>query len=84
MTKDELIEKINQLLVEEFEADTELIKADASLKETLELDSLDMIDVVVMVEQHFGLTLKPEDFASIKTFQDFYDIIDSHMNESEK
>lgn len=84
MADSTLIEKINQTLAEEFETDIEKIKAEDLLMETLELDSLDLIDVVVLVERHFGLTLKPEDFASIKTFQDFYDFIDSHVNGSEK
>lgn len=83
MVNTELIDKINNTLAEEFETDIEKIKADALLMETLELDSLDLIDVVVLVEQNFGLTLKPEDFASIRTFQDFYDFIDSHVNGSE-
>ena len=81
MASTELIEKINKKLAEEFETDIDKIEPDAPLMETLELDSLDLIDVVVLVEQNFGLTLKPEDFASIRTFQDFYDFIESHVNE---
>lgn len=80
MTTTELIHIINEKLTEEFEVDVEQIEPDAPLMETLELDSLDLIDVVVLVEQSFGLTLKPEDFATIKTFKDFYDLIGSHVN----
>ncbi|MDR1880790.1 MAG: phosphopantetheine-binding protein [Tannerellaceae bacterium] len=82
MANTELIEKINRKLSEEFETDIELIRPDAPLMQTLELDSLDLVDMVVLVEQHFGLTLKAQDFASIKTFQDFYDFIDSHVNDA--
>jgi acyl carrier protein len=82
MANTELIDRINEKLSEEFEIDKELIQADASLMQTLELDSLDLVDMVVLIEQNFGLTLKAQDFADIITFQDFYDFIDSRVNES--
>ena len=80
MASTELIQKINEKLSEEFEIDIELIQPDASLMQTLELDSLDLVDMVVLVEHNFGFTLKAQDFIGIKTFQDFYDFIDSRVN----
>ena len=82
MANTELIQKINEKLAEEFEVDIELIQPDAPLMQTLELDSLDLVDMVVLVEHNFGFTLKAQDFIGIKTFQDFYDFIDSRVNES--
>lgn len=81
MASTELIQKINEKLSEEFEIDIELIQPDALLMQTLELDSLDLVDMVVLVEHNFGFTLKAQDFVGIKTFQDFYDFIDSRVNE---
>lgn len=81
MASTELIQKINEKLSEEFEIDIELIQPDAPLMQTLELDSLDLVDMVVLVEHNFGFTLKAQDFIGIKTFQDFYDFIDSRVNE---
>lgn len=81
MANTELIKKINEKLSEEFEIDIELIQPDAPLMQTLELDSLDLVDMVVLVEHNFGFTLKAQDFVGIKTFQDFYDFIDSRVNE---
>lgn len=80
MANTELIQKINEKLSEEFEVDIELIQPDAPLMQTLELDSLDLVDMVVLVEHNFGFTLKAQDFIGIKTFQDFYDFIDSRVN----
>lgn len=80
MVSTELIQKINEKLSEEFEIDIELIQPDAPLMQTLELDSLDLVDMVVLVEHNFGFTLKAQDFIGIKTFQDFYDFIDSRVN----
>ena len=80
MASTELIQKINEKLSEEFEIDIELIQPDAPLMQTLELDSLDLVDMVVLVEHNFGFTLKAQDFIGLKTFQDFYDFIDSRVN----
>jgi len=73
------IEKINNLLVEEFEVAPESITPDASLKDTLELDSLDYIDLIAITESNFGCKVRPEDFNSIITFRDFYNYIDAHV-----
>lgn len=79
MKKEEIIEKINGFLVDEFEVDASKINPEANLKEVLELDSLDYIDLVVVIESNFSFKVKPEDFAGISTFQDFYDYILSRV-----
>jgi acyl carrier protein len=76
----EIIRKINGFLVEEFEVDPERITPQANLKEVLELDSLDYIDLVVVIENNFSFKVKPEDFANIATFQNFYDYIIAQVN----
>jgi acyl carrier protein len=63
---------VNRFLVEEFEADPDLIKPDADFRQTLDLDSLDYVDMVVIIENLFGFKMKAEDFQQIRTFQDFY------------
>ncbi len=75
MTSSEIIEKINAFLVEEFEVNAEKIHPDANLRDTLQLDSLDYIDLVVVIESNFGFKVKPEDFTGIQTFQQFYDYV---------
>lgn len=81
MANEEIIAKINEKLAEEFEIDPALIVPDAPLMQTLELDSLDLVDMVVLIEQNFGFTVKAPDFAGVKTFQDFYDMILSRLND---
>jgi acyl carrier protein len=76
-----IIEKINGFLVEEFEVDPEKISPEANLRETLELDSLDYIDLVVVVENNFGFKVKPEDFTNIDTFKSFYDYVIGRVGE---
>lgn len=80
MTIEEIIEKATVVLAEEFEIEEADITPDASLKDTLGLDSLDLVDVVVLVEQHFGVTLTGPDFIGIATFQDFYNLLDRKIN----
>ncbi len=82
MIEPELIEKINIILAEEFEVDPDIIKPEANLMETLELDSLDLVDMVVLIEHNFGFTVRAKDFAEIKTFEDFYQFINSRINGS--
>lgn len=79
-SNEEIIGTINEFLVEEFETDASKINPEANLKEVVELDSLDYIDLVVVIENNFSFKVKPEDFAAITTFQDFYDYIISRVN----
>lgn len=83
MTEEEIITKINEVLADEFEANIEDITPDAILMECLELDSLDLVDVVVLIDNNFGVTLTGPDFVGIKTFQDFYDLIIRKVNEKQ-
>ena len=81
MTKEEIIEKAKVVLAEEFEVEESAITPEASLKETLGLDSLDLVDVVVLVEQNFGITLTGPDFVGVATFGDFYEMLHRKLNE---
>jgi len=80
MTIEDIILKTNDFLIDEFEVDEEDINPDANLKETLELDSLDYVDLVVSVESNFNVKLDAEDFLEIETLQDFYNIIEKKLN----
>ena len=81
MTKEEIIERINGFLVDEFEVDAEKINPDANLRETLGLDSLDYVDLVVIIESNFGFKVVAEDFINIHTFQNFYDYVNRKVTE---
>lgn len=79
MDKQLIIDKVNNLLVEEFEIDQELLSPEASLKSDLEIDSLDFVDIVVLIDREFGFKPKAEELKTVKTLQDFYDYIESHI-----
>jgi acyl carrier protein len=80
MTIDEIKAKLTEVLADEFEADLDSITPDAPLMETLDLDSLDVVDIVVLIEKHFGIILKQEDFVGVVSFQDFFDLINKKLN----
>jgi acyl carrier protein len=83
MTNNEIIEKIHEFLIEEFEVSPEKLVPEANLKEALGLDSLDYIDLVVIIESNFSFKVKPEDFTDIITFQNFCDYVISRVNSKE-
>ena len=80
MNREKIISTVNEFLVDEFEIDRNTIQDDANLKETLNLDSLDYVDLVVIIESNFGVKLGEADFASILTFNDLYNTIESKVN----
>ncbi|MCO5237792.1 MAG: phosphopantetheine-binding protein [Chitinophagaceae bacterium] len=80
---EEIIEQINHFLSEEFEVEKGIISPNGKIKEVLELDSLDYIDLVVVIENNFSFKVKPEDFTGIVTFRDFYDYVISRVNSKE-
>jgi len=76
MTRENIVKTINGLLIEEFEIDEKLITPEAHLKNDLGLESLDFVDIAVIVQKEFGLTLKGEEITSIRTLQNLYDYIE--------
>lgn len=80
MQREEVIAIINDFLVEEIEIEENLLKEEALLKEGLGIDSLDFVDIVVIVEKKFGFKIKPEEMKEVKTLGQFYDYIVSKVN----
>lgn len=68
--------KVNEILVDEFEIDADSILPDANLRETLDLDSLDYVDLVIAIESVSGVKLVESDFKEISNFQDLYNTIE--------
>ena len=75
MGKNELIAKIDETLAEEFEVELSDITPEANIKETLELDSLSLVDMVALVEAEFGVKIQGTEMLKIQTFQALYDYI---------
>ena len=76
MEKEKIVAIANDFLINEFEVDGDEINNEAHFKKTLGLDSLDYIDLVVVIESNFGVKLGEADFKDIITFDDFYSTIE--------
>lgn len=79
MNRTEIEEKVRNFLVEDLEIDEEKIIPDAKLKEDLGIDSLDFVDIVVIVERNFGFKIKPEEMAGVDTYSKFCDYIQTKV-----
>ncbi len=79
MTKENIVEKVDEFLIDDFEVEEESLVPDANLKDALDLDSLDFVDLVVAVESNFRVKLTGEDFVNIHTLQNFYDLIERKL-----
>lgn len=75
MNLEEIIEDTRGFLSEEFEVDKNLILPENSLKDTLDLDSLDYVDLVVLIEENLNIKITGEDFKEIITFGDFFSLV---------
>jgi len=83
MERIEIESKVNAFLIDEMEIEAEDIHDDAKLKDTLGLDSLDFVDIVVIVEKTFGFKIKPEEMSNVLTVNEFYDYIEAKIRKSE-
>jgi acyl carrier protein len=78
-TREEIIAQVNCLLAEEFEIEESEFAPDANLKETLNLDSINLVDLIALVQFTYKITIPVEDLKKIQTFSDLYDYIEQHQ-----
>ena len=78
-TREEIIAHVNSILAEEFEIEESEFAPDANLKETLGLDSINLVDLIALVQCHYKVTIPVEDLKKIQTFTDLYDYIEQHQ-----
>ena len=79
MTREEIIAQVNNLLEEEFEVEQSEFISGANLKETLGLDSINLVDLIALVQMTYKVTIPVEDLKQIQTFNDLYDYIEQHQ-----
>lgn len=79
MTRTEIEEKVRNFLIDDLEIDEDKIFDDAKLKDDMGIDSLDFVDIVVIVERNFGFKIKPEEMVGVTTLRQFVDYIESKV-----
>lgn len=80
MQRSEIEEKVRNFLIEDLEIDEDRITPEARLKDDIGIDSLDFVDIVVIVEKNFGFKIKPEEMGGVETLSDFCDYIERKVN----
>ena len=78
-TREEIIAQVNSLLAEEFEIEESEFAPEANLKETLNLDSINLVDLIALVQFTYKITIPVEDLKKIQTFTNLYDYIEQHQ-----
>ena len=79
MTREEIEQKVKGFMIEELELEEDDLVAEALLKDDLGIDSLDYVDIVVIVDKIFGFKIKPEEMTDVKTLGQFCDYIESKV-----
>ncbi len=74
MDKNEVVDIINGFLVEEFEIEEDLVQPDATWGD-IGIDSLDFVDIVVIIEKEFGFKLTGEDMVDVRILGQFHEFI---------
>jgi len=79
MTREEIDEKVKGFMIDELEIEKDQLVPEALLKEDLGIDSLDYVDIVVIVDKIFGFKIKPEEMTGVKTLDQFCDYIEKKI-----
>ena len=75
MTREEVFEHVKGILVETLSVDEEKVTMDARFQEDLETDSLDLVELVMTMEEKFGIKITDEEAADIKTVGNAVDFV---------
>ena len=81
MTKDDIYQRIVSILQETFDIDPARVSPSATLKDDLDIDSIDAVDLIVQLKPLVGKRLQPEAFKSVRTVQDVVDALYQLVNE---
>ena len=83
MTKEEIIKTVNGALIKEFELDPASMKPEANFFTDLGLDSLDAVDMVIVLEQAFKVKIRTNyEVGKIITLGNLYDYIEELLKQN--
>ena len=74
MTFDTIID----IVVEQLGVDADMVQMDTNLMKHLEADSLDAVEIILGVEEAFGLDIPDEEAEKFETVKDLVEYVDSH------
>ncbi len=78
INREEALERVRSILVEQLGVDEEQVTEDASFQGDLDADSLDLVELIMELEDQFGLKISDEDAQKIATVGEAVDYVTSH------
>lgn len=73
-----VFEKIRDLVVEQLGIDADMVKPETNMMKDLEADSLDAVEIILGIEEEFGLDIPDEEAEKFETVQDLVDYVEKH------
>ena len=78
MSREDVVTIVNDFLIDEFELEEDQLIPNAQMKEDLDIESLDFVDIAVIIEKEFGLKVTSEQMIKIKKLEDLYNFVLDH------
>lgn len=75
MSREDVVTIVNDFLIDEFELEEDQLRPEAQMKEELDIESLDFVDIAVIIEKEFGLKVTSEQMIKIKKLEDLYNFV---------
>jgi acyl carrier protein len=76
---DETFSKVKKIIVEQLGVEDDQVEPAASFVDDLNADSLDLVELIMSLEEEFGMEISDEAAAKIQTVQDAVDYIHEHQ-----
>lgn len=80
MTREELFDKMKEVIVETLGVEEEDVKLDASFVDDLDADSLELVDLTMALESELGVTIEDDEIESLKSVEDALKIVANKLN----
>jgi acyl carrier protein len=80
MSKEEVVDIVNEFLIDEFEIEESQLVGDALMKDDLDIESLDFVDIAVIIEKEFKIKVTSEEMTQIIKLDDLYNYIMEHSS----
>ena len=74
-----VLEKVKAILAEQFDVEEDKITVDTDLQEDLGADSLDVVDLLMNIDDEFGVEVPDEDVEKVKTVEDLVNYIEARQ-----
>ena len=73
-----IIDKVKEIIADQLSVKVEDIKENTNIAEELGADSLDLVEILMSLEDEFGVSIPDEAIPEIKTIKEIVDFIESH------